>query len=105
MGGAGRPRLQLAAAIGAGAAERPVHAGRAEGAFERADPRVGAVRRQIGAAALAVRPHLKHANPLPRGTKPVQAAWTAAQMLSTTSATSPSSSPSAITRTTGSVPD
>ena len=56
--------------------------------------RVDAVGRQVAAAALAIGPHFEH-----------QAAFTASQTLSTTRATSLASSPSAITRITGSVPD
>jgi hypothetical protein len=52
--GAGRARAQVAAAIRAGAGERSFDAGAAEGAFERADMGVEAVRRQIDAAALAI---------------------------------------------------
>ena len=51
---ADRARLEIAAAIGADAAERALDAGGAEGAFEGADARLGAVRRQIAAAALAI---------------------------------------------------
>ena len=67
---ADRPRLEIAAAIGADSGERPVDAVGAEGAFERADARVRAVRRQIAAAALAIGPQFQH-----------QAAFTAAQIV------------------------
>ena len=58
--GADRARLEIAAAIRAGAGERPFGAGGAEGAFEAADARVGAVGRQVPAASFAIRSELKH---------------------------------------------
>src|SRR3954470_18103429 len=111
----------MAAAIGADAGERPLHAGRAERAFEGADPRLLALRREVAPAALAVGPQLEHLSTqiIARSEATRQsrhggcavldcfaslamtvghAAFTAAQMLSTTSATRASSSPSAMTR-------
>jgi hypothetical protein len=54
MRGADRARLKIAAAIGANMPKRPIDTLGAEGAFERADPSLGAVGRQIAPAALAI---------------------------------------------------
>ena len=90
-----RPVQQLAAAIGAALVER-VSALRAVGAFKAADEGAGEFGRQVAAAALAVRAHLQHQ---------AAACCTAEQIASTTCSTSVASSPSAMTRITGSVPE
>src|ERR1017187_2133715 len=53
LGGTHGPADQFAAAVGTAPAQHAVGAGRAEGAFERADTRLGAVGRQVAVAALA----------------------------------------------------
>src|SRR5690606_26504352 len=85
---------QFAAAVRAGVVER-LGARSAESAFEAADERAGHFCRQVAAAAFAIGAQLQaHA-----------AAFTASQMLSTTCSTCAASSPSAMTRILGSVPD
>jgi hypothetical protein len=59
-----RARDELASAIGAFACELGLRACLAERAFERADSRVRAVRRQIDVAAFAVGSELKHVSSL-----------------------------------------
>ena len=90
-----RPVRQLTAAIGAAIIQR-LGTFRAEGAFERADERSGRLGGEIAPAALAIGAHVKHQ---------AAASFTAAQIASTTVSTSPASSPSAMTRITGSVPE
>ena len=90
-----RPVRQFAAAIGAAIIQR-LGTLCAESAFERADEGTGGLGREIAPAALAIGAHFKHH---------AAASWTAAQIASTTASTSPASSPSAMTRITGSVPD
>jgi len=58
--GPDRPRHEVAATVGADAAQDLVDAASAERALERADPGVGTVRRQVGVAAFAVRAELQH---------------------------------------------
>ncbi len=88
------PALQPAAAIRADEIEAPIRALSAEGAFERADPGFVRVGRQVAAAQFAIGAHVE-----------AHAACTASQIESTTSSTRALSSPSAITRISGSVPD
>jgi hypothetical protein len=59
-GGADRPRLQFAPAIGAPAVERPLDAVAAEGAFERTDHGVARLGWQIPAAAFAIGSQFEH---------------------------------------------
>ena len=63
VGRADRAGLEIAAAIRAGAGERAVDAGGAEGAFEGADAGIGGVGREIAAAAFAIGAELKHNTP------------------------------------------
>ena len=74
---------QFTAAIGAGLIER-VGTVRAKCALEGADERAALIGRQIGAAALTVRPHLKHRAYRP---SPPATSATVAQMRWTTSRT------------------
>jgi len=90
-----RPVEQFATAVRTPLVEC-VGALRAEGAFERADERARCIGGQVGRAAFAGGAHLQHQ---------AAAFRTASQIRSTTCSTCARSSPSAITRITGSVPD
>ncbi|CAN0623309.1 protein of unknown function [Burkholderia multivorans] len=59
-GGAARARDQLAAAVRAAALQHVVRARRAERAFERADPRVAGIGRQILVAAFTTGAQFEH---------------------------------------------
>src|SRR5690242_19951915 len=94
-----RPRRavdQLAAAVGTHVVQR-FGAWRAEGAFEAADERARRLGGQVRPATFAVGAHFEGHQ--------AAAFLTASQIESTTRSTSPASSPSAITRIFGSVPD
>src|SRR5216683_2928830 len=60
-GGPARPWHELAAAVRAAAVEDFCRAVAAERAFERADDRVGRLRRQVAVAAFTIRTKLEHA--------------------------------------------
>src|SRR5207248_520541 len=59
--GAAWPRHEFAAAVRTAAAELRFGAGRAEGAFEGADARLGRIRRQVAVTAFAPRSQFEHA--------------------------------------------
>ena len=61
--GGGRPRDELAAAVGASAGQFDAGTGHAEGALEGAEARLGAAGWQIDVAAFAVRSQLEHGRP------------------------------------------
>ena len=90
-----RPVEQFAPAVRTPLVER-IRALGAEGAFERADERAGRIGGKLAGAAFAGKAHFQHQ---------AAAFRTASQIRSTTRSTWPRSSPSAITRITGSVPD
>src|SRR5688572_5613802 len=93
--GPGRAVHQLAAAVGAAVIERFGAIG-AKSALEAADERAGRLGRQVRPATLAIGAHLEHQ---------AAAFSTAAQIEATAASTSAASSPSAMTRITGSVPE
>ncbi len=64
VGRTNRPRDEVAAAVGTAAREHVLRTPSAERALERADARLGGIRRQIAVAAFAVRTKFEHV-PLP----------------------------------------